>query len=127
MPHDLASAWPTPSRDVGRLLGCAVSLNSAQFDRLVEFVRSMPSEPRGEPAPTDNYPAGAGSLLLRLARNRNIRPRNAELLRLVGDGPYVIDGPVHPESAKIAALAWDARHLDSDQLMRAERFARTLP
>ena len=33
-------------------------------------------------------------LLLRLLRNRNIRPRNAQILAEVGGGPYVSDSTV---------------------------------
>lgn len=98
--------------------------------------------------------------MLRLLRNRNIRPHNARILLTVGSGPYVSDstvamlgpgkavmtaqyvtafahllgyapddlvalagvGPavenpdVHPAGADIAALAWNARRLNNDQL-----------
>lgn len=57
--------------------------------RLQALVRSLPEvQPTGS-AQADNYPDTAGALLLRLLRNRNIRPYNAQILMAVGDGLYV--------------------------------------
>jgi hypothetical protein len=108
--------------------------------------------------------------MLRLLKNRNIRPHNARILAEVGDGPYVSDatvamlgsgkvvmtpryvtafahllgytpddlvalvgvGPafkdasVHPASAEIAALAWNARRLTNDQLAHVLNAAREM-
>lgn len=36
-----------------------------------------------------------GELLLRLLRNRNIRPYNARILAAIGGGPYVSDATIH--------------------------------
>ncbi|WP_139128593.1 XRE family transcriptional regulator [Micromonospora humi] len=160
VPDDLASAWPTSPWDVGAILRHAVGMSADQRRRLAALVRSLPARPRRGPAPSDDWPDTPGALLLRLLRNRNIRPHNARILKAVGDGPYVSDstlfglgrgtvavtpryvgafahllgyapgemvaltgiGPVvedarvHPASAEIAALAWQARRLDDEQL-----------
>lgn len=102
-----------------------------------------------------------------LLANLNIRPRIAQLLHLVGDGPYVSDStiyhvvrgdsaltpryvtafaavlgmragdlaaltgvgpPVHtarlyPRRAQLAALAWDARRLNSEQLAQVQQLS----
>jgi hypothetical protein len=39
-----------------------------------------------------------------------------DMAALAGLGPVVEDAPVHPASAELAALAWNARRLTSDQL-----------
>jgi hypothetical protein len=135
-------------------------MDPQQRDRLHELVQSLPVQPRQQPAPADDFPEIPGALLLRLLRNRNIRPYNAYILAAVGGGPYVSDAtiaglgtghivitpqyvtafahllgyspedmvalagvgpaandaPVHPASHEIAALAWNARRLTSDQI-----------
>ncbi|GIF52066.1 hypothetical protein Afe04nite_66050 [Asanoa ferruginea] len=159
VPDDLASAWPTSPWNVGSIVGHASRMGTTQRNRLAALVRSMPALPRAGPEPTDDYPDVPGALLLRLLRNRNIRP-TARILAEIGDGPYVSDstvamlgrgkvvitaryvtafahllgiapgdlvaltgvGPVrgdarvHPASTEIAALAWQARRLSSEQL-----------
>ncbi|GAB3831829.1 hypothetical protein GCM10027610_022820 [Dactylosporangium cerinum] len=89
VPDDLASAWPTAPWDVGSILRHAISMNAGQCRQLETLVRSLPEQPRSGPAPTDDYLDTPGALLLRLLRNRNIRPGNADILAAVGDGPYV--------------------------------------
>ncbi len=159
VPSELASAWPTTPWHVGTILRDAIGLDRERLGWLAGKIRSLSVEPRTDPAPADNYPDHPGALLVRLLKNRNIRP-NARLLMEIGDGPYVADstigmlgpgrvavtpryvtafayllgyppremvaltgvGPVdedampHPASAELAALAWHARRLSSDQL-----------
>ncbi|MDG6110273.1 hypothetical protein [Dactylosporangium aurantiacum] len=170
VPDDLVSAWPTSPWDVGSILQHAIRMNADQRSQLEALVRSLPVQPRPGPAPTDDYPDTPGALLLRLLRNRNIRPYNAKVLMAVGGGPYVSDstvaglgpgrvvitpqyvtafahllgyqpgdvvaltgvGPVvedaqvHPASVQIAALAWRARRLTSEQLKEVMEAARTI-
>jgi hypothetical protein len=38
------------------------------------------------------------------------------IVALTGIGPVVPDLPVHPASGELAALAWDARRLDEEQI-----------
>jgi hypothetical protein len=160
VPRDLASAWPTSPLNVGSIIRHALRMGPRQLGQLNEVILSLPGEPRTDPAPADDYPEGPGSLLLRLARNRNIRPYSAQLLHLIGGGPYVsdstigmlgpgktvitpqyvtafahllgyapddmvalvgvgpvvVDAPVHPASADLAALTWNARLLSDAQL-----------
>jgi hypothetical protein len=40
----------------------------------------------------------------------------ADLAALVGVGPPVEDAPAHPARTELAALAWTARRLTSDQI-----------
>lgn len=89
VPGDLAPAGPTRPWDVGSLLLHAVELTPPRLAELRALVRSLPVRPRSAPAPADEYPDGPGALLLRLLRNRNIKPYNARLLQAVGDSPYV--------------------------------------
>jgi hypothetical protein len=163
VPDDEAAAWSKPSEgvDVSFLLARALKMSPEQLGQLDESVRSMPTHPPTEPAPPDDFPEGPGALLLRLLRNRNIRPHNARLLYdishclyvsdstvwmlgpghttitrqfvtafalllgytpddmagLIGFGPAAESPRAHPASAEIAALAWNARRLSSDQLM----------
>jgi hypothetical protein len=161
VPIDLASAWPTRPWDVSDLLRESVGLDTEQLGRINELVRSLPVSPRTEPPPVDDYPEWPGALLVRLARNRNIRrthlndalvrvgggpfkaassvlklargmvpitpeyvtgfahllgfpPR--EMVALTGVGPVIESWPAPPAHAELAALAWDARHLTSDQV-----------
>ncbi|MFI7074762.1 XRE family transcriptional regulator [Micromonospora sediminicola] len=160
VPDDLASAWPTSPWNVGSVVRRAARMDADQRDRLEALVRSLPVQPPDGSQPADDYPDTPGALLLRMLRNRNMRPQNAQILQVVGDGPYVSDstiamlgpgkvvitpqyvtafahllgyapgdmvaltgiGPVveearvHPASAEIAALAWHARLLSSEQL-----------
>ncbi|MFC7761542.1 hypothetical protein ACFQY4_28480 [Catellatospora bangladeshensis] len=159
VPPELASAWPTNHGNVGTILRYAIGLSPERRGWLAGAIGSLPVEPRTGPAPPDEYLDQPGALLIRLLKNRNIRP-NARLLMEIGDGPYVADstigmlgpgrvavtpryvtafayllgyppaemvaltgvGPVdeeakpHPASAELAALAWQARRLSSDQL-----------
>lgn len=78
VPRDLASAWPTSPLNVGSIIRDALRMGARQLSRLNEVILSLSREPRTEPAPADDYPEGPGSLLVRLARNRNIRPYNVE-------------------------------------------------
>lgn len=167
---DVASAWPTSPWDVGSIVDYAARLKPEQRSRLSELVRSLPVQPRTEPAESDDYPEGPGALLLRLLKNRNIRPGNALILNVVGGGPYVShatmamlgpekvvltpqyvtafahllgyapedmvalagvgpaveNSPVHPAHAEIAALAWNARLLDSDQIGYVRKAAKAM-
>ncbi|MEU8002262.1 hypothetical protein AB0B66_13960 [Catellatospora sp. NPDC049111] len=93
VPPELASAWPTSPWNVGTILRYAMALSPERRSRLDEAIRSLPAEPRTETAPDDGFPDQPGALLIRLLRNRNIRP-NARLLAEVGDGPYVADSTV---------------------------------
>jgi transcriptional regulator with XRE-family HTH domain len=89
VPQDLASAWPTLPWDVGSVLEHAVRLQTSQVGELDELIRSLPINERTDLAPDDDYPEGPAALLLRLQRNRNIRPYRAKVLAEVGGGPYV--------------------------------------
>lgn len=73
---------------MGTILRYATALSPERRGWLDEAILSLPVEPRAEAAPDDGLPDQPGALLLRLLRNRNIRP-NAQLLAHVGDGPYV--------------------------------------
>ncbi len=94
VPDDLASAWPTSPWNVGSLLRHAVRMGADQRRRLEALVRAQPVQSGTGSAPVDGYPDTPGALLLRLLRNRNIRPQNARLLAEVGDGPYVSDSTI---------------------------------
>jgi hypothetical protein len=94
VPPDVASAWPTSPWNVGSIVRYALEMGPEQRGRLDELVRSLPMQPRPEPAPADDYPDGPGALLLRLLKNRNIRPYNAYVLAKVGGRPYVSDATV---------------------------------
>lgn len=159
VPPDLASAWPTAPLHAGAIVRWAIGMSPEGRGRMNELIRSMPVEPRSESAPVDDPPDGPGAMLLRLLRNRNIRP-GARILAEIGGGPYVSDStvamlgtgrvvitpqyvtafahllgyapgdmvaltgvgpvfedaPAHPASDEIAALAWSARRLGSDQI-----------
>ncbi|MFD0599570.1 XRE family transcriptional regulator [Catellatospora coxensis] len=88
VPPELASAWPTTPWNVGTIIRYAMALSPQRRGRLNDAIRSLPIEPRTEPTADDGFPDEPGALLIRLMRNRNIRP-NAWLLAQVGDGPYV--------------------------------------
>lgn len=168
VPDDLASAWPTSPWDVGKLVRDFLRMSFQQRTRVDELVRSLPAQPRIAPDPGDDYAEGPGVLMVRLLKNRNIRPWNARLLFEVGGGPYVSDSTIgmlgsgrvvvtpqyvtafahllgyapedmvalvgvgsvvkdaraHSASAEIAALAWNARRLSSDQLAYVLKSAR---
>jgi hypothetical protein len=94
VPDDLASAWPTSPWDVSSILRTALRMNAEQRSRLEALVRSLAVQPRSESAPADDFPDTPGALLVRLLRNRNIRPYNASILKAVGDGPYVSDSTI---------------------------------
>ncbi|GAA1892818.1 helix-turn-helix domain-containing protein [Asanoa iriomotensis] len=94
MPDDLASAWPTSPWDVGSLVHQAIRMNADQRSRLEALITSLPVQPRTGSAPGDDYPDTPGALLLRLLRNRNIRPYCARILYAVGGGPYVSESTV---------------------------------
>jgi hypothetical protein len=170
VPLDLASAWKTSPWHVGSLLPYALNLEPQQRSQLDELVRSFPHRTPTAPGPTDDYPEGPGALMLRLLKNRNMRPYSARILYAVGGGPYVSEstvamlgpakvvmtaqyvtafahllgytptdmvalagvGPavedlqVHPASREIAALAWAARHLSSDEIAQVMQAARDM-
>lgn len=88
VPAELASAWPTKPWDVGTIIRHAMALSPERRGRLNDAIRSLPVEPRTEAAADDGFPDEPGALLLRLLRNRNIRP-DAQLLAYAGDGPFV--------------------------------------
>ncbi|WP_433081260.1 hypothetical protein ACQP1P_45545 [Dactylosporangium sp. CA-052675] len=48
------------------------------------------------------------------------------MVALSGVGPVVEDAHVHPASVEIAALAWKARRLTSEQLSEVVAAARTM-
>lgn len=167
VPADLAPAWGTRPWHVGHLMRSAMRLFGARFDRIHELVRTLPAGPPADPPPPTRCPAGPGALVLGLLANRNIRPHIAQLLHLVGDGPYVSDSTVYlvlhgkstltpryitafaavlgipaddlaaltgvgppvdtarlyPRRASLAALAWDARRLNSEQLAHVQQLA----
>jgi hypothetical protein len=91
LPEDLVPATGTGPWDVGNLLNDAARLSPASLDRLHELVRSLPARPPAWPPvpPMRSNPLGPGETLLRLLRNRNIRPYSAKTLYLLGDGPVV--------------------------------------
>ncbi|NUR74183.1 MAG: hypothetical protein HOU81_25520 [Hamadaea sp.] len=163
VPIDLAPAGPTSPWDVRQIVRTALTMSAGRRVEFGELIQSLPVEPRTDPMPMFGYPDGPGGMLLRLVRNRNIRPWCARILHAVGDGPYVDDSTVamlgsgrvvitpqyvtafahlcgyapeemvalvgvgpaitstraHPASAEIAALAWNARGLTSDQIEHA--------
>ena len=94
VPDELASAWPTSPWDVGSIVRHVVRMDADQRRQLEALVKSLPAQPRIGSAPSDDYPDAPGALLLRLLRNRNIRPYNARILKEIGDGPYVSDSTV---------------------------------
>ncbi|MDG4801998.1 hypothetical protein [Micromonospora sp. WMMD980] len=94
VPDDLASAWPTSPWNVGSVIRHAARMDADQRDRLKALVRSLPVQPPDESQSADDYPDTPGALLLRLLRNRNIHPQNAQILQVVGNGPYVSDSTV---------------------------------
>ncbi|KOV50657.1 hypothetical protein ADL00_43150 [Streptomyces sp. AS58] len=77
VPVDLAPADPTAGSLVPQLVRNAVALSPQQRKVLGEFVTSLPQEARELPVPTPpafkHYPHGPGSVLMRLAHNRNLR------------------------------------------------------
>jgi hypothetical protein len=91
VPRDLGSAWRTSPYDVGSILLTALRMSADQRNRLGALIGSLPVRPEAVPEtpPGDRYQDVPGAMLLRLVRNRNIRPYNARLLMLIGDGPYV--------------------------------------
>ncbi|MEU8180522.1 XRE family transcriptional regulator [Micromonospora sp. NPDC049044] len=168
VPADLAPARGTRPWQVGHVMQSAMRLYGKRFDRLHEFIRSLPVVLPAEPLPPPaRSPAGPGALVLGLLANRNIRPHIAQLLCRVGGGPYVSDstiyrvvrgesaltpqyvtafaavlgiaagdltaltgiGPpvdtarLHPRRAELAAVAWDARRLNSEQLSQVQELA----
>jgi hypothetical protein len=159
VPVDEASAWPTETWNVGPILGLAARMTPQQRGRLEDLIRSLPVESATGPAAGDDYPDGPGALMLRLMRNRNIRPFNPKILAILGGphasgstiemlgpgrvvmtpqyvtalayllgytpqdtvaiigvGPVAEDVRVHPASADLARLAWNARRLTTEQL-----------
>jgi hypothetical protein len=89
VPLDLAAAGPTSPWDVRSVVQAAAEMTPPQRSRLNELIRSQQASPRTVPAAADDYPDGPGALLLRMLRNRNIRPQCARELMEVGGGPYV--------------------------------------
>ncbi|MEU8816559.1 hypothetical protein [Actinoplanes sp. NPDC048796] len=94
VPPEEASALPTKPWDVGHLLRAAARLDRERIAEIDELVRAMPPRPRAEPAEEPGFPESAGSMLVRLAGNRNIKPHNARVLLEVGGGPYVSDSTI---------------------------------
>ncbi|MDQ0364026.1 hypothetical protein [Catenuloplanes indicus] len=94
VPDELGSAWPTSPWDVGAIVRHLVRMDADRRRQLTAVIRSLPVEPRIGPTPDDEYPDTPGALLLRLLRNRNIRPYNARILAEIGDGPHVSDATV---------------------------------
>ncbi|WP_329108694.1 hypothetical protein OG792_08590 [Micromonospora sp. NBC_01699] len=94
VPDDLASAWPTSPWDVGSIVRHVARMDADQRRQMEALVKSLPAQPRIGSAPGDDYPDSPGALLLRLLRNRNIRPHNARILKAIGDGPYVSDSTI---------------------------------
>ena len=50
----------------------------------------------------------------------------SDMVALTGIGPVVENARTHPASAEIAALAWQARRLSSDQLSEVMTAARSI-
>ena len=94
VPDELASAWPTSPLDVGSIVRNAIGMDAGQRGQLEALIGSLPVQPRTGSAPADGYLETPAALMLRLLRNRNIRPYNARILKAVGDGPYVSDATV---------------------------------
>lgn len=89
--EDLVAASGTGSWHVGAVLERAAGLSPRSLRRLHEFVRSLPEHPPAWPPipPRHSYLLGPGEMLLRLLRNRNIRPYSPRVLYFIGDGPTV--------------------------------------
>ncbi|WP_285558295.1 hypothetical protein [Actinoplanes regularis] len=165
VPVDLAPASGTHLWHVGQVMRSAMGLYGERFDRMHEFIRSLPVLPPVEPLSASTRSTEA--FVRRLLANRNIRPHIAHLLCAVGDGPYVSDsticrvlngdtpltpryvtafaavlglrpgdlaaltgvGPpaestrLYPRRHRLAALAWDARRLNSEQLSQVQQLA----
>jgi hypothetical protein len=52
--------------------------------------------------------------------------RPGDVVALTGVGPVVKDAKVHPASRELAALAWQARRLSSEQLSQVMAATRTI-
>ncbi|AEV84816.1 hypothetical protein ACWT_3793 [Actinoplanes sp. SE50] len=91
LPRDLVPANGTKPWDVGSILEKAARLAPQSLRRLHEFVRSLPERPPAWPPalPRHAYPLGPGEMMLRLLRNRNIRPYSPKVLYFIGNGPIV--------------------------------------
>ncbi|MFJ9545174.1 hypothetical protein [Streptomyces erythrochromogenes] len=76
LPDDLAPVDESAGRAVPDLVRQALALVPEQREALRAFARSLPREERARPAPPapayENYPAGPGGVLMRMARNRNL-------------------------------------------------------
>jgi transcriptional regulator with XRE-family HTH domain len=96
LPEDLAPAGPGTPWNVGSVLEKAATFTGRSLHRLHEFVRALPQRsPTRPPDPLPGVdPREPGALLVGLLLNRGIRPHNARMLLLVGDGPYVSDSTV---------------------------------
>lgn len=96
VPVDLAPASGTRPWHVGQVMRSAMKLYGERLDRLHGFIRSLPVLLPAEPLPaSDRSPTDPAALVRCLLANRNIRPHIAQLLRFVGDGPYVSDSTVY--------------------------------
>jgi hypothetical protein len=110
LPADLAPAGGTRPWHGGQVLLSAMRLHGERFDRLHEFIRSVPGRDPVAPLPVPRSLAEPGALVGGLLSNRNIRPHIAKL----------------PRRARLAALAWDARRLDNEQLSQVQHLASDL-
>ncbi|MEV6679279.1 hypothetical protein AB0N09_20870 [Streptomyces erythrochromogenes] len=76
VPDDLAPLDPSAGWDVPALVRRALALAPEQREALREFAKSLPEEEPARPAPPtpahEDYPAGPGGALMRMARNRNL-------------------------------------------------------
>ncbi|MBU2670148.1 hypothetical protein KOI35_42270 [Actinoplanes bogorensis] len=91
LPRDLVAATGTGPWDVGSVLEKAAKLAPQSLRRLHGFVQSLPERPPAWPPvlPRRTDPLGPGETMLRLLRNRNIRPYSPKVLYLIGNGPVV--------------------------------------
>lgn len=124
VPDDLAPAGPTSPWDVGRIVHAAAKMTPEQRRRFNELIQSLPVEPRTDPMPIDDYPEGPGALMLRLLRNRNIRPWSARILYIVGDGPYVSDSTVAMLGPARVVMTPQYDSLRASSWVRARRHGR---
>jgi hypothetical protein len=92
VPDDLAPLDHTAGSRVPKLVMRAVALPLEQRNDLRGFVASLPHEARELPVPVpaafERYPEGAGAVLMRLARNRNLGWTAVAKTLLVVTGRY---------------------------------------
>lgn len=92
IPDDLAPVDPEAGKRVPYLLRYATALPWPKRPMLHQFVASLPQREQVRPVPRppvhENYPAGPGGVLMRLARNRNLSWTATAMTFLVLTGRY---------------------------------------